>query len=193
MGLGPKIAMGVGKVQRSVRRWLTACFLLTVMAVGMAWAQRNPVDPLTPDQQSKIAEAGIDPDARIGLYTKFLKDDADVIERLVHRTERGRDRMMDEYLQRFSALIEELSSNLDEYGDRKADLRKSLKTLDESVPRWQQLVKSLPAGEAYQVSRADATDSLSDLADQTRQLTADQQTYFKEHKKAKGQEREEPE
>lgn len=187
--------MGVGTVQRRVRRRLAAGLLLSSIAVGAAgaaWAQRNPVDPLTPDQESKIAEAGIDPDARIALYTKFLNEDADVIGRLVHRTERGRDRMMDAYLQKFSALVEELSSNLDEYGGRKADLRKSLKALDESVPRWQQLVKGLPAGEAYEVSRADATDSLGDLADQARQLTADQQTYFKEHKKAKGQEREEP-
>lgn len=179
-------------MQRTMRWRLAAACLFSLVLVVPLRAQRNQVDPLTPAQQDKIAEAGIDPDVRIHLYTKFLDDDADVIRRLVNRTERDRDFAMDRQLQKFSALLDELSSNLDEYGGRKADLRKSLKSLDEAVPRWQELIKGLPNRYAFQISRANAMDSLSDLADQTKELTADQRAYFKEHKKAKGQQRAEP-
>lgn len=175
-------------------RWrLPAACLFSLVLAGPLWAQRNQVDPLSPSQQDKIAEAGIDPDIRISLYTKFLNEDADIIRRLVNRREQGRGRAMDNQLQKFSALTDELASNLDEYGSRKADLRKSLKSLDESVPRWQELLKSLPNDNAFQISRNSALDSVKDLADQTKELTADQESYFKEHKKAKGQQRSEPE
>jgi ABC-type transporter Mla subunit MlaD len=179
-------------VQTTMRWRLPAAWLFSLVFCWPLFAQRNQIDPLTPAQQEKIAEAGIDPDARISLYTTFLNDDADIIQRLVNRTERGRDRAIDAQLQKFAALTDELSSNLDEYGDRKADLRKSLKSLDEAVPRWQQLLKRLPNTNAFQVSRDTALDSLNDLAGQTKQLTADQSAYFKTHKKAKGQERAEP-
>ena len=181
------------EVQRMIRWRLPVACLFSLFLAGTLCAQRNQVEPLSPSQQEKIAEAGIDPDVRIGLYTKFLNDDAEVLRRLVNRREQGRGRAMDNQLQKFSALTDELASNLDEYGSRKADLRKSLKSLDEAVPRWQELLKSLPNDNAFQISRSSALDSVNDLAEQTKELTADQESYFKEHKKAKGQQREEPE
>lgn len=172
-------------------RFCAACLLSMILTAPLG-AQRNQVDPLSPSQQEKIAEAGIAPDIRIGLYTQFLNEDAEIIGRLVNRRERGHFLAMDTLLQKFSALAEELSSNLDEYGERKADLRKSLKTLNQAVPRWEKLLKSLPDNSTIQISRNSAMESLSDLADQSKKLSADQDTYFKEHKKAKGQDREEP-
>ena len=172
-------------------RLLTALLFFLFLA-GPVRAQREQTGPLTPAQQDQIAEAGIDPDARIALYTKFLNEHADTINGLSKRHESGRGRRLDSELESFSALIDELASNLDEYGGRKADLRKALKGLNESIPRWQQMLHSLPTNSAYSISRDDATDALNDLAGQTKKLTADQETYFKEHKKAKGQQREEP-
>ncbi len=180
-------------MQRKMRWRLPAACLFSLILAAPLWAQRNRIEPLSPSQQEKIAEAGIAPDLRIGLYTKFLNEDAEIIRRLVNRRERGRVRAMDTQLQKFSALTDELASNLDEYGDRKADLRKSLKSLNEAVPRWKELLKSLPNENGFQISRSSALDSVNDLADQTKKITADQEAYFKEHKKAKGQQREEPE
>lgn len=156
-------------------------------------AQRNQPDPLTDAQQQAIAEAGIDPAGRIELYVKYLNERADNIKSLIPRHESGRGRRMDSELQAFSSLIDELASNLDEYGGRMADLRKALKPLNESIARWQTLLHSLPSDPMYQISRDDAADALSDLATQAKQLTATQLQYFKEHKDAKGQQREEPE
>ncbi len=161
------------------------------MTPRMAGAQGGQ-DVLTAAQESKIAEAGIDADARIGLYTKYAGEHADRIRRLSQRSEAGMGRAMDRELGSFASLVDELASNLDEYGGRMADMRKSLEKLDKEIPHWQELMKSLPNNSAYQISRDDASGSLSDLADQTKQLTQKEDAYFRQHKDAKGQQYEEP-
>ncbi len=177
-------------MHRPARR--AAALLLLFFAAPPLHPQRDQREPLNAAQQDQIAEAGIDPDARIALYTKFTGEHAQTIEGLGKRREAGRGRRLDGELQDFAALIDELSSNLDEYGDRKADLRKALKELDEAIPRWQAILRGLPEDSAYEISRNDAGDALGDLAAEARKLTAEQEAYFKEHKDAKGQDREEP-
>ena len=155
-------------------------------------AQKDQREPLTEAQQDQIAEAGIDPDARIGLYTKFANEHAQVIESVGKRTEKGRGRRLDSELQGFAALIDELASNLDEFGGRKADIRKALKGLNDDVPKWQAILKGLPIDPISEIAQNDAAEALGDLASDLKQLTADQDAYFKEHKDASGQDREEP-
>lgn len=169
-------------------RFLSACLALCFCGVvPVLYAQGNQPDPLTDAQQQAIAAAGIYPAKRIELYVKYLNDRADTIKSLIPRREAARDRRMDDELQAFSSLVDELASNLDQYGGRKADLRPALKRLNKAIPRWQALLHSLPGDPAYQISRDLAAGSVSDLADQAKALTAAQFQYFKTHKKAKGQ------
>lgn len=170
-----------------------ALLLLLLSSASLLRAQRNGRDPLTDAQQEAIAEAGIDPALRIELYVKYINEHADRIQRLVPRSESARDRAIDGELDDFASLVDELSSNLDEYGDRKADLRKALKPLNESIQRWQSLLHDLPNSPVYSIARDSARDSVNDLADQAKTLTADQIQYFKEHPKDKDQQRAEPE
>jgi hypothetical protein len=171
-------------------RWIAVLLVLSMTPVLSA--QRNQNETLTDAQQQAIAEAGIDPAARIDLYTKYINERADTIKRLIPRTEAARDRRIDSELQAFSSLVDELASNLDEYGERKADLRKALKPLNDSIARWQSLLHDLPNDPVFEVARNDASDAVNDLAPEAKQLTTDQEAYFKEHKDAKGQQREEP-
>ena len=157
-----------------------------------AHAQKQQREPLTEAQRDKIAEAGVDPDARVGLYTKYINEHADVIQRLIKRAEEGRDQRIDNELQDFSALMDDLASNLDTYAARKADIRLSLKPLNESIRHWQGLLSDLPSRPGFQVSRDDAVNACKDLADQASQLIEDQNTYFEQHKDEKGQDRAEP-
>ena len=167
--------------------------ILLMLPLGArAQAQHSQGDILTADQQEKIAEAGIIPDERIALYTKFVNEHAETIKNLSKRTEAARGHRLDQELEDFASLVDELSSNLDEYGGRMADLRKSLKGLNEAIPHWQQIVENLPKDGAIQISRDDARGALKDLADDAKQLTAKQEAYFKAHKEAKGQQQEEP-
>jgi hypothetical protein len=142
-------------------------------------AQKQQREPLTEAQIDQIREAGIDPDARIKLYTKFTDEHAEVIKSLTNRA-------------RFTALMDELGSNLDLYSDRKADLRPSLKSLTEATPRWLGILRVLAGEPGFELARKEAIESGEELADQATRLLTEQTEYFKLHKDEKGQERAEP-
>jgi len=175
------------------KRWfISALCLLVIPAFKPLQAQKDKRDPLTPAQQEQIAEAGIYPDERLSLYTKFANERINRIEGLGKRTESGRGKRLDSEIQDFTALVDELASNLDTYGDRKADIRKSLKGLNEDLPKWQAILGGLPRDPVSEIARRDATEALGDLVEDAKRYAAEQDAYFKEHKDAAGQEREEP-
>jgi len=174
-----------------MRPFLTA--LVCLLLVAPLAAQQRKREPLTENQQEQIAEAGINPVARVNLYVKFLNDSSGTIKGLIPRAKSSaRIRRIDGELQDFAALMDELGDNLDLYSQRKADIRKSLKGLNESIARWQQVLRDLPSEPGFELSLKEAIASASDLADQAKEITADQETYFKAHPKEKSQDRYEP-
>ncbi|HZB87549.1 MAG TPA: hypothetical protein VE291_02725 [Terracidiphilus sp.] len=164
-----------------------------LIALPVVLAQKEPRQPLTAAQTEQIRDAGTDPDQRIGLYTKFLNERVDAVKSLAARGHSSaRTARLDGDCQDLAALMDELGSNLDQYGDRKADLRKSLKELNEAAPRWISALRTLPTEPGYDLSRKDAIASGQDLADQVADLLKEQTAYFAAHKDEKGQERAEP-
>jgi hypothetical protein len=182
---------------RSYRRKLVQS--LCLLAIGY-WlgpvslaAQKQKREPLTETQQDQIAEAGIDPVARVNLYVKFLDGYSDTIRGLIKRAQTtARAHRIDGELQDFTALMDELADNLDVYSQRKADLRKSLKNLNEGVQRWRSVLHDLPSEPGFELSLKEAVDSSSDLSDEVKQINTDQDDYFKAHPDEKGQDRAEP-
>jgi methyl-accepting chemotaxis protein len=173
-------------------RSLTAVFLALILVLP-ACAQKNKRDPLTEAEKDQIAEAGIAPVERLNLYVKFLNEHADTIQGLIKRAHSAaRAHRTENELEDFAALMDELSSNLDVYADRKADIRKSMKPMNESIERWLSILNSLPSEPGFEVSRQDAIDSVNDLSTQAKQVTADQEAYFKAHPDEKDQDRAEP-
>ncbi len=173
-------------------RTLAAILFSLLIAAPLA-AQKEKREPLTDAQQDQIAEAGIDPVARVGLYVKFLDDHSDTIKGLITRAHTtARIQRLNGELEDFAALIDELDDNLDVYSERKADLRKSLKGLNEGVASWQAVLHALPSEPGFELSLKEAFDSIADLSDQAKQLTTDQEAYFKAHPDEKGQDRYEP-
>lgn len=174
--------------RRSLSLAAVACLL-----VAQAGAQREPRQPLTEAQVDKIREAGVDPDERIKLYTQFVSDHVDTIKGLTPRIRSAaRAKRMDDELQDLTALMDELGSNLDQYGERKADIRKSLKGLSDENKKWLDVLQAIPADQGFDLSRKEAIDSEKDLADQTTQMLKEQTEYFDLHKDERGQERAEP-
>ena len=168
-------------------------FLLTLLVVAHLPAQKQQREPLTEIQQDQIAEAGIDPVARVDLYVKFLNAYADTIQGLIKRAKSpARTRRLDDELLDFSALLDELGDNLDVYSQRNADLRNSLKGLNEGVGHWQGVLRDLPSEPGFELALKEAVDSSNDLAQQARQINVDQAAYFKAHPDEKGQDRAEP-
>jgi hypothetical protein len=156
-------------------------------------AQKEKREPLTEAQIEEIREAGIDPNKRVSLYTKFLDEHAATIKGLCGRVRSDqRARRLDSELQDFTALMDELGSNLDVYSDRKADIRKALKPLYEGSQRWLGMLRALAGEPAFDLARKEAIESGEDLADQITRLQNEQTEYFNLHKDQRQQERAEP-
>jgi hypothetical protein len=171
--------------------WVVAAILLLT-----SWpliSQTHKREPLTEAQIDEIREAGIDPPGRIALYTKYLNEHAEVIKGFISRgLSASRNRQLDQQLQDFTALMDELGSNLDMYSERHADIRKALKPLGESVQQWLAMLRGLKSEPAFEVARKESIESCEDLDNQVISITAEQADYFKQHKDESGQERAEP-
>jgi hypothetical protein len=172
----------------------TLCVSLSILLLAFPLAvQGQKREPLTQAQADQIANAGGSPPDRIKLYIKFLDERAEVIKGLTNRgASDARSRRLDGELQDFTALMDELASNLDEYGGRKADLRPALKPLTEATPRWLNVLRALAGDSGFAVSRKEAIESGEDLDDDARRLLTEQTTYFNAHKDQSGQDRLEP-
>ena len=156
-------------------------------------AQKDKPEPLTEAQIEEIREAGIEPNERVSLYTKFTGEHADTIKSLTNRaTSIARAKRIDEELQDLTALMDEFGSNLDVYSQRRADIRKGIKPLPEAVDRWLAILRAIPSEPAFDVSLKEAIDSGQDFSDQAKQLVADQTAYFLLHKDEANQDRAEP-
>jgi hypothetical protein len=170
-----------------------ALVFLCLLVSAPLFAQKQKREPLTDAQVEKIAEAGIDPDARVALYTEFLKEKADAIKALGKRASSdARSSRLSDALEDFSALMDELGDNLDVYTDRKADIRKSLKALSEATPGWQNMLRALAGEPGFSLARKEAIESGEDLASQADRLLKEQADYFNQHPDEKGQDRVEP-
>ena len=164
-----------------------------ILCISPLQAQKQQREPLTDAQVDKIREAGIDPVERVKLYTKFLSEHVDSIKALTPRARSAaRVLRMDSELQDLTALMDELGSNLDQYSERKADLRKSLKPLADATQNWLGVLRALPSEPGFELSRKEAIESGQDLADQASRLLEEQTAYFKVHKDERGQDRAEP-
>jgi hypothetical protein len=156
-------------------------------------AQKEKREPLTGAQIEEIREAGIDPDGRVKLYTKYLDEHAGVIKGLTSRAKSAaRISRLDNELQDFIALMDELGTNLDVFSDRKADIRKSLKPLTEATQRWLGILRALAGEPGFDLARKEAIESGEELAEQAKRLLQEQTDYFKLHKDEAGQDRAEP-
>jgi hypothetical protein len=167
--------------------------LMGLLGVGTLWGQKEKREPLTGPQIEEIREAGIYPGDRVNLYTKFLNEHADTIKGLTTRGKSSaRVQRLDGELQDFTTLMDELGTNLDVYSERKADIRKALKTLSESTPRWLGILRALAGEAGFDLARKEAIESGEDLADQAKRLLSEQTEYFNLHKDEQGQDRAEP-
>jgi hypothetical protein len=173
-------------------RYLASLFICLLFAAPLL-AQKEKREPLTEAEVEQIREAGIAPTQRIILYTKFLNEHADTIKGLTNRKQSpARAHRLDDELQDFTALMDELGSNLDTYSDRHADIRKSLKPLNESVDRWLGILRALAGEPGFDLARKEAIESGEDLADEAKRLLTEQTEYFLLHKDEAGQDRAEP-
>ena len=170
---------------------LTSLLLsLLIFSSACLYAQHVRTATLSETEIEQVREAAVFPDERVKLYTKFLEERATKIKDLTGRP-RSAQRVLklDDLLQDFTALMDEMGSNLDQYTDRHSDIRKSLKPLTEATPRWLNILRVLPGESGFDLARKEAIESGEELADQATRLLHEQNDYFATHKDEKGQER----
>jgi len=176
----------------SARNRCSAVAVFLLLAMPML-AQKNRREPLTEAQIEEIREAGSSPSQRIDLYTKYLNQRAETLKALNKRApSAARAQRIHEELLDFTALMDELASNLDQYGGRKADLRPALKTLNEALPHWIDALHAFPPEAGFELAQKESISSAQDLSEQAADLLKEQTAYFKIHKEEKSQERAEP-
>lgn len=179
---------------RGNRLFAIVFFLITALLTTHTFAgQQETRELLTPAQVDQVRAAGIFPADRIKLYVKFLDERAERIKRLGSKGRSiNRTHDLDEQLQDFTALLDELGSNLDQYSDRKADLRPAMKPLVEASAHWLQMLRALAGEPGFDVARKEAIEAADDIASEAARIQTEQNAYFAAHKEDKGQQREEP-
>ena len=173
------------------RAWIVASAFIQSFALFLAFlapplhAQQRE-SALSQTEIEQVHEARYYPSQCILLFVKFLDLRTQEIHDLYAKPRSpGREQDTHDLLEQFTAIADELSDNLDDYGPRHADLRKALPKIIEATDRWSSTLKTPPDDPAYTVARKIAVESIRDLRESTTELVAEQTTWFKAHPPAK--------
>lgn len=173
-------------------RWIFVV-LLSVGCSSLLPAQKEKRQVLSESQVEAIREAGIYPNDRLNLYIKFVDERAETIKSMSNRSKSAaRAKKLDDALLDLTELMDELDDNLDQYTERKADVREALRKLNVAAPRWAQTLNALAGEPTFDESRKEAIESCEDLTGDAKRLLTEQTDYFNLHKDERGQERAEP-
>lgn len=170
---------------RSLCTFLLCCFLLN----ASAQSRREPLNPVEIDQ---LRDAAQDPAARIKLFIEFARARLTAVEQT--RTDpkvSDRAQQTHDKLQNFLDVYDELNDNIDTFVERKADLRKPLKSVIEADTEFGAKLRALrssveaSAGEAQkdEFLLNNAVDAVDTGAQDHRQLLAQQEEAAKHRKK----------
>jgi len=172
---------------------LAQTLLLLLVLAAPAFNQRRD-DPLTPTEIDELRDSAVEPEPRMKLYVEFAR------ARLVKLEQKRSDPKVTDrahqthnLLQEFVTIYNELNDNLDNFEERKADLRKALKHVIEGDTEFQaklRAIKSDPrstkeeAGE-YEFVLSNAIETVDSSADDHRKLLTEQEELWKHRKKDK--------
>jgi len=171
------------------RHWITlgvGCLLLAPTAVAQA---RH--DPLNATEIDELRDTALEPDKRLKLYVQFARARLDNMEQA--RTDpkvTDRGQMLHDRLQDFLDVYDELTNNVDNFANRKSDLRKPLKFVIDADTEFDAKLRALrdaanvPKEEAskYEFVLTNALEALESSTQDHRDLLAEQEEAFK-HKK----------
>jgi predicted nucleic acid-binding Zn-ribbon protein len=169
----------------------TAFTLLVCSLYSTALAQYRH-DPLTEKEVDELRDAAQEPEARMKLYIEFARDRLTSLEQMradpkvTDRAQQTHDK-----LQNFLEVYDELNNNIDTFVQRRADLRKPLKSLIEADTEFQAKLRALKTSadatpqeaEKYQFVLTNAVDAVDGSRQDHQQLLNEQETEFKHKKK----------
>jgi hypothetical protein len=170
-----------------VKRARQLAILLLLLSMVASARKR---DPLTEAEEDQIRDVAQEPYKRLKLYIKFTDARLEAIDQLRADPKQadGRGRRIHDLLEDFTALLDEINSNLDAYEGRpmtkddRKDFHKGLKEVITACDGWDVRLKALKsAGETdpqtikesqdYKFVLQDAEDSLKSAADMAREYS----------------------
>jgi hypothetical protein len=161
------------------------------MLLSSLWAQKRS-DPLNPLEQDQLRDAAQDPTARLKLFVEFARARLASLEQMradpkvTDRALQTRDRLQD-----FLDVYDELNDNIDTFVERKADLRKPLKSVIEADTEFQARLRALKTSadankneaKEYDFLLTNVLDAVDGGVQDHRQLLNEQEEAAKHKKK----------
>jgi len=169
--------------------------LLFFSAIPLA-AQLGGREPLNEKEIDELREVAQEPDKRLKLMVEFARARLAAIDRLrgEARLAAGRGTQVHDLLEDFTKLVDEMGDNIDDYVDRKYDLRKALKFVIEGDTEFQLKLRTLKEQGAGAGAKAgsetgdytfvlqNAIEAVNLSLDDSRKLLEEQETAFKDTK-----------
>jgi len=148
-------------------------------------------DPFSQQEIDQIRDAAQEPDIRIKLFVTFTRVRLDALEKVrsdpkvTDKAQETHDRLQD-----FLDVYDELNENVDTYGDRHNDIRKSLKLVIDADNEFQAKLRGLkntagiPPEEAktYEFLLTDALEAVDSSVEDHKQLLTEQEDLAKKKK-----------
>jgi chromosome segregation ATPase len=165
--------------------------LLLLSLLSTAWAQRRG-DPLTAAEGDQLRDAAQVPAERIKLYIEFSRKRLTSLEKMrADPKVSDRPRQTHDQLQNFLDVYDELNENIDTFVDRKADLRKPLKSVIEADTEFQARLRALKSSidtskeetSQYEFLLTSLLDTVDSGVQDHRQLLSEQEEAAKHKKK----------
>jgi len=173
---------------------VTSAFAVSAPHTSVSRTEAQKRDPLTDNESDQIAELAQDPDKRIKLLLKFTQARLATIDQMEGdpRMAAGRGKQVHDLLEDFTALIDELDDNIDEYTEKKSDIRKALKDVIEADTNFQLKLRTLKEQKAtakefaeYNFVLQNAGEAVNSSLDNSRQALQELETALKDEKNEK--------
>ncbi len=173
--------MAAGWVISSIVR-VAATTLAITLTTSVGVAQKGH-DPLSSAQVDQVRELGDHPVERLKLFLKFANERVEAIKELTpDATENDRPAQLRARYEEFMRIVDELSDNIDTYDTDHADIRKALRAIVDSYPKWNPILQAPPSDRTYDFVRKTALNAAESASDQVGKVLASEETYFASHK-----------
>ena len=174
-------------------RHVFMCIAFLTLGLVVVHAEKHH-DPFNQQEIDQIRDAAQEPDARLKLFVAFTRVRLDALEKVrsdpkvTDKAQETHDRLQD-----FLDVYDELNENVDTYGDRHNDIRKSLKLVIEADNEFQAKLRALkdaagvPSADAktYEFLLTDAMEAVDTSVDDHKQLLTEQEELAKKKKLTK--------
>lgn len=161
--------------------WVLLAVLFLMGGTQIVLAQSHD-SALSDGEVEKLRDSAAEPADRVMVFIALLDSRTSRIDKLSSgKRVPGREEDLHELMTDFTSIAEDFGDNLDDYGTRHRDIRKTLPKLIAATERWGTALKTPPEHEEYSLSRKLALEALADIKQAAVALVEEQKAWFLAH------------